>query len=1168
MSFAHLHVHTEYSLLDGSNKIKEYVKCLKELGQTAGAITDHGVMYGVIAFYEEAIAQGIKPILGCEVYVAPGSRFDKEMNGGEERYHHLVLLAENNTGYENLMKIVSIGFTEGYYYKPRVDFEILEKYHEGIIALSACVAGEVPRYIEKGMLTEARECALKYENVFGKGNYFLELQDHGLEIQTTVNMELMKMSRELDIPLVATNDVHYTYKDDWEAHDVLLCVQTGKKLSDEDRLRYAPGKFYVKSEEEMRNLFPYALQAIENTQKIADRCNVEITFGETKLPRFDVPDGLSAWDYLNKLCDEGLKKRYPEEYGKHKERLDYELKTIKDMAFVEYSLIVWHFINYAKSNNIMVGPGRGSAAGSLVAYCLKITDIDPIRYNLLFERFLNPERVTMPDIDVDFADVRRQEVIDYVSDKYGADCVVQIVTFGTLQARAVIKDVGRAMDIRLDLVNELTKMIPQELGITLSKALEKNPDFNSVYETDEEVHKLIDYCMRLEGLPRHASTHASGVVICQRPAMDLVPLCSINNGAPMAQFDMVTLEHLGLLKMDFLGLRTQTVIQDAVLNVKKTHGIKLDMSAIDYDDKKVFASLCTGQTDGVFQLESAGMKSFMKKLRPDNLEDVIAGISLYRPGPMDFIPKYIEGKNDREHIEYECPELEHILAQTYGCIVYQEQVMQIVRDLGGYTMGRSDNVRRAMSKKKLKVMEYERDIFINGNTAELETAEKEGKKLPAYVEGCVKKGIDKAVANKIFDTMTDFAKYAFNKSHAACYAVVCYQTAFLKYYYPAEYMAAIMTSVMDKSGKVSEYIYSCRNMGIEILPPDINEGDVSFVVASGGIRYALTAVKGVGVNVIEQIVREREENGPYSDLQDFIERNSSREINKRAVENFIKAGAFDSFGYTRKQLMAVYNDIMDSVASSKKSNLTGQMSLFDFIDAEDAEALKVTVPENLGEYDKETFLAMEKEVLGLYVSGHPLSEYTALWDKVIDTKTTDFYLDEATQETIAEDHKNVTVGGMITDVKVRYTKKNETMAIVMLEDLYGVVEVVVFPKCYRMNSRKLYEDNKVIIEGRVSLEPGKDGKLLGSDVKEFSEVSKILWLQFSTEEEYKEEFASAEKLFDESEGNDVIKIYIRENKKVITLPENKNIGATREMMEKLRKIYGEDNVRLVYTTDR
>ena len=798
MAFTHLHVHTEYSLLDGSNKIKEYVRRVKELGMDSAAITDHGVMYGVIDFYKACRAEGIRPILGCEVYVAPNSRFDKELTGGDDRYYHLVLLAENNTGYNNLTRIVSRGFTEGYYYKPRVDMELLQEFHEGIIALSACLAGEVQRYITKGLYDEAKKTALKYQACFGKGNYFLELQDHGLPEQKMVNTALLQMSKELDIPLVATNDVHYTYKEDVKPHDILLCLQTGKKLADEDRMRYVGGQYYVKSEEEMKALFPYAWEAVENTQRIADRCNVEIEFGVTKLPHFEVPEGYDSWTYLNKLCTDGLKERYGDENapaGKTgqtlRERLDYELSVIKTMGYVDYFLIVWDFINYAKSNQIMVGPGRGSAAGSIVSYTLKITDIDPIKYNLLFERFLNPERVSMPDIDIDFCFERRQEVIDYVSRKYGKEKVVQIVTFGTLAAKGVIRDVGRVMDLPYNYVDSLAKMIPQELNITIDKALQMNPELRGLYESDPKVKELIDMSKRLEGLPRHTSMHAAGVVICSRPAEELVPLSRGADGSITTQFTMTTIEELGLLKMDFLGLRTLTVIRDAVALVKKSKGVSINIDQIDYDDKKVFASLSTGKTDGVFQLESGGMKNFMKELKPENLEDVIAGISLYRPGPMDFIPKYIKGKNSEGSIVYSCPQLKPILAPTYGCIVYQEQVMQIVRDLGGYTLGRSDLVRRAMSKKKQAVMEKERANFIYGN-------EEEG------VPGCVAKGISEQVASGIYDDMMDFAKYAFNKSHAACYAVVAYQTAYLKYYYPVEFMAALMTSVIDNPGKVAE----------------------------------------------------------------------------------------------------------------------------------------------------------------------------------------------------------------------------------------------------------------------------------------------------------------------------------------------------------------------------
>ena len=912
MAFTHLHVHTEYSLLDGSNKIKEYVKRLKELGMDSGAITDHGVMFGVIDFYKEAKAQGIKPILGCEVYVAPNSRFDKEVTGGEDRYYHLVLLAENNQGYSNLMKIVSRGFTEGYYYKPRVDMEVLNQFHEGIICLSACLAGEVQRDISKGLYDEAKKAALRYEACFGKGNYFLELQDHGIPEQKTVNAALVRMSKELDIPLVATNDIHYTYAEDAQAHDILLCIQTSKLVTDTNRMRYEGGQYYVKSELEMRQLFPYAQEALDNTAKIADRCNVEIEFGVTKLPKFDVPEGYDSWSYLNKLCFDGLAERYPDDDGKLADKLHYELGVIQKMGYVDYFLIVWDFINWAKSHDIPVGPGRGSAAGSIVSYCLHITNIDPIRYNLLFERFLNPERVSMPDIDIDFCYERRQEVIEYVERKYGKDKVVQIVTFGTLAAKGVIRDVARVLDMPYNFADSISKMVPNELNMTLNRALELNPELRNLYEQNEQVHYLIDMCKKLEGLPRHTSMHAAGVVICQKPADEFVPLSRGSDGAITTQFTMTTIEELGLLKMDFLGLRTLTVIKNAVRNVEKTHGIVIDVDKIDYDDKKVLASLGTGKTDGVFQLESQGMKNFMKELKPQNLEDVIAGISLYRPGPMDFIPSYIKGKNNPDLVTYETPQLEPILAPTYGCIVYQEQVMQIVRDLGGYTMGRSDLVRRAMSKKKAYVMEKERANFVHGNAEE-------------GVPGCEANGIAPEIAEHIYGTMMDFAKYAFNKSHAACYAVVAYQTAYLKYYYPVEFMAALLTSVIDNPTKVSEYIMVCRNMNIQILPPDINEGEAGFSVSGNAIRHALTAIKNIGRPVIDAIVKERTEHGKFDSLKNFIERTAGLDVNKRAIEHFIKSGAFDSFGCTRRQLMSVYVQILDSIQNGKKGVMSGQM---------------------------------------------------------------------------------------------------------------------------------------------------------------------------------------------------------------------------------------------------
>ena len=1083
MAFAHLHVHTEFSLLDGSNKIKEYVKRVKELGMDSAAITDHGVMYGVIDFYRAAKEQGIKPILGCEVYVAPNSRFDKELTGGEDRYYHLVLLAENNQGYANLMKIVSAGFTEGYYYRPRVDFEILNQYHEGIIALSACLAGEVQRYITKGLLHEARQAALKYEQCFGKGNYFLELQDHGIAEQQNVNMELMKMSRELQIPLVATNDVHYTYATDAESHDILLCLQTGKKLADEDRMRYGGGQYYVKSEEEMKGLFPYAWEAVENTQRIADRCNVEIEFGVTKLPKYEVPEGYDSWTYLNKLCKDGLAERYGDVNQPAAntgltlaERLDYELNVIKNMGYVDYFLIVWDFINYARQNGIPVGPGRGSAAGSIVSYCLKITNIDPIRYNLLFERFLNPERVSMPDIDIDFCFERRQEVIDYVGRKYGADKVVQIVTFGTLLAKGVIRDVGRVMDLPYAFVDSIAKMVPNELGITLEKALDMNPEMRKLYEQDEQVKYLIDMCKRLEGLPRHTSMHAAGVVICQKSADEFVPLSRGSDGSIVTQFTMTTLEELGLLKMDFLGLRTLTVIKNAVDFVEKSTGKRIDVDSIDYDDKEVLASIGTGKTDGVFQLESAGMKNFMKELKPQNLEDVIAGISLYRPGPMDFIPKYIKGKDNHEDIVYSCPELEPILAPTYGCIVYQEQVMQIVRDLGGYTLGRSDLVRRAMSKKKQSVMEKERANFVYGN-------EEEG------VPGCVANGINEAVAGQIYEDMMDFAKYAFNKSHAACYAVVAYQTAYLKYYYPVEFMAALLTSVIDNAKKVSEYILTCRNMGIEILAPDINEGEAGFSVSKGSIRYALTAIKGVGRPVIEAIAEERRTRGRFTNLKDFITRVADLDVNKRAIENFIKAGALDSLGGTRKQCMSVYVQILDHITKDKKNNLAGQLSLFDIASEEDKDEFDIRMPD-VGEYPKEMMLSFEKEVLGIYVSGHPLEEYQEIWERNISNRTTDFMLDEETGAVVAEDQQTAIIGGMIMDKTIKYTKNDKVMAFLNIEDLVGTVEVVVFPRDYEKYAPLLVEDSKVFIKGRISVEEEKDGKLICEQIVAFEDALK------------------------------------------------------------------------------
>ena len=1153
MAFTHLHVHTEYSLLDGSNKIKEYVKRVKELGMDSAAITDHGVMYGVIDFYRAAREAGIKPILGCEVYVAPNSRFDKELTGGEDRYYHLVLLAENNTGYANLMKIVSRGFTEGYYYKPRVDMEVLQTYHEGIIALSACLAGEVQRYIVKGLHEEAKKAALKYEACFGKGNFFLEMQDHGIPEQKLVNTELLKLSKETGIELVVTNDVHYTYKEDVDSHDILLCLQTGKKLADEDRMRYVGGQYYVKSEEEMKALFPYAWEAVENTQRIADRCHVEIEFGVTKLPKFEVPEGYDSWNYLNKLCSDGLAERYGDEHAPAgstgqtlRERLDYELNVIRTMGYVDYFLIVWDFINYAKEHGIPVGPGRGSAAGSIVAYCLKITNIDPIRYQLLFERFLNPERVSMPDIDVDFCFERRQEVIDYVGRKYGADKVVQIVTFGTMAARGVIRDVGRVMDMPYAFVDSIAKMIPNELNITIDKALDMNPEFKSLYSSDDRVHHLIDMCKRLEGLPRNTSMHAAGVVICQKSADEFVPLSRGSDGSIVTQFTMTTLEELGLLKMDFLGLRTLTVIQNAVNMIEKDTGIHIDVDHIDYDDKKVLESLGTGKTDGVFQLESTGMKNFMKELRPQSLEDVIAGISLYRPGPMDFIPKYIRGKNNPDSITYACPQLEPILAPTYGCIVYQEQVMQIVRDLGGYTLGRSDLVRRAMSKKKQAVMEKERANFVYGNEEE-------------SVPGCVSRGIDEKTASGIYDTMMDFAKYAFNKSHAACYAVVAYQTAYLKYYYPVEFMAALMTSVIDNPKKVAEYILVCRNMGIEILPPDINEGESGFSVSGSSIRYALTAIKSVGRPVITAVVEERKERGPFLNLQDFVNRITDKDVNKRAVESFIKAGALDGLGGTRKQFMSVFSQVMDRTQKDRKNNMAGQLSLFDIVEEEEKEGLALKLPD-VGEYPKEMKLAFEKEVLGIYVSGHPLEEYEAAWRKKISNTTADFAYDEEVQGVRVKDGAKAVIGGLIAGKTIKYTKDNKIMAFLTIEDLVGTVEVIVFPKTYEQSASFLTEDAKVFVQGRISVEEDKDGKLICEKIVPFTELKKKVWIKFPNMEAYKAAEAGLMDTLRESEGKDGIVIYIENPKAKKELPPNQNVEADESLVNRLQERFGRENV--------
>ena len=1150
MAFTHLHVHTEYSLLDGSSKIRELTARAKELGMDSMAITDHGVMYGVIDFYRAAREVGIKPILGCEVYVAPGSRFDRENGAGEDRYYHLILLAENNTGYKNLMKIVSKGFVDGFYYKPRVDLDLLETYHEGIISLSACLAGEVQKYLARGMYEEAKRSALRYSEIFGKDHFYLELQDHGIPEQKMVNQGLLRLSQETGLELVATNDVHYTFAEDAKAHDILLCIQTGKKVTDEDRMRYEGGQYYCKSEEEMRKLFPYAQEAIDNTHKIAERCNVEIEFGVTKLPKYEVPEGFDSWTYLNHLCREGFKTRYPDDDGTLSRRLDYELGVIKTMGYVDYFLIVWDFINYARSQNIMVGPGRGSAAGSIVSYTLGITNIDPVRYNLLFERFLNPERVSMPDIDVDFCYERRQEVIDYVVRKYGKDQVVQIVTFGTLAAKGVVRDVGRVLDLPYAMCDSIAKMIPNDLGMTLDKALTANPDLKKLYNEDEQVKYLIDMSKRLEGLPRHTSMHAAGVVIGSRSIDEFVPLSRAADGTITTQFTMTTIEELGLLKMDFLGLRTLTVIQNAVRLAEKDYGIKLDMDHIDYNDKKVLESIGTGRTEGVFQLESGGMKGFMKELKPENLEDIIAGISLYRPGPMDFIPRYLKGKNDKTSSTYECPQLEPILSPTYGCIVYQEQVMQIVRDLAGYTMGRSDLVRRAMSKKKTAVMEKERQNFVYGNEAE-------------GVKGCIANGIDEKTANHIYDEMIDFAKYAFNKSHAAAYAVVSYQTAYLKYYYPKEFMAALMSSVMDNVSKFSEYILTCRRMmDIAILPPDINEGESGFSVSGDGIRYGLSAIKSVGRPVVDAILEERKKNGIFSSMEDFINRMTNKEVNRRTIENFIKSGAMDSLPGTRRQKVAVAPILLDNKARERKNAWEGQMSLFDLVSEEEKKEYQVSFPD-VGEYSKEELLAFEKDILGVYISGHPLDDYEGLWRKNITATSADFIVDEETEEAVVKDGMKVVIGGLVAGKVVKTTRSNQLMAFITLEDLMGSVEVIVFPKNYEADRDVLTEDSKIFIKGRVSLGDEPVGKLVCEQVIPFSKVPRQLWLQFEDKEIYQAMEGEILGILKESEGPDSVVIYLKKERAKKILPANWKVEAAGELMETLICKLGEKNVKLV-----
>ncbi len=1133
--FVHLHVHTEYSLLDGSSKIGELISRVKELGMTSIAITDHGVMYGCIDFYKEALKQGIKPIIGCEAYIASGSRFNKQKSP-DNFYYHLVLLAKDNEGYKNLSRLISLGQIEGYYYKPRIDMEILRKYSEGLICLSACLAGPISKTLLTSTYEKARDTALAYRDIFGE-DFYLELQDHGIPEEKTVNAGLMRIHEETGIPLVATNDLHYVNKEDAAAHDLLLCIQTNTNVLDENRMRYEGGNYYLKSPEEMYGLFPYAEEACRNTNIIAEKCNVTFEFNKYKLPVFDVPEGKTAYCYLEELAKKGVKERYGTVTKEIEERLVYELNTIKQMGFVDYFLITWDFIRYAKEHGISVGPGRGSAAGSVVSYALKITDIDPFKYSLIFERFLNPERVSMPDIDIDFCYERRQEVIEYVNEKYSADHVAQIITFGTMAARNAIRDVGRALAFPYSDVDRIAKMVPMELHITIKQALEKNQELRAEYENNPDIKNLIDMSMKLEGLPRHASTHAAGIVICDRPIIEYVPLNN-NQGVVTTQYTMTTIEELGLLKMDFLGLRTLTVIQDAFDEAEREYKKGITVDSIDYSDSRVFDLISSGNTCGVFQLESAGMQSFMKELKPTNLEDIIAGISLYRPGPMDFIPKYIEGKNNKDKITYLHPSLEPILNTTYGCIVYQEQVMQIVRELAGYSWGRSDLVRRAMSKKKEDVMLKERHNFIYG--------------LGDDVPGCVKNGIPAEAANKIFDEMVDFAKYAFNKSHAAAYAVVAYRTAWLKCYYPVEFMAALLTSVIDNPNKVIEYIEECKKMNIEILPPDINESYNRFRVYGNKIRYALSAVKTVGRSVVIDIEKERR-SGQFSSLTAFISRMSGR-INAKAVENLIKCGSFDSLGGKRSQYIMVFKHIMTSFGSAKKNNIDGQLNLFDVTEEEDIYG--DTLP-NIAEFPQRELLSYEKEVLGIYVSGHPLSEYKDVLNRYASVSTMDFPFDEDEAEGKVKDGERVTIGGLINRATIKFTKNDKTMAFLTLEDLFGTIEIVVFPNTYEKFSRYIKEESVVLVEGNAQISENQTPKIICNKITPYNELENknaVVWIKL--EKQGKDIPKEIKNIISSNPGNTPVKIYYGDTKKLMTVSRGINLNSS--AFDSLTELFGED----------
>ena len=1155
--FVHLHVHSEFSLLDGANRIKDLPVRAKELGMKAMAITDHGVMFGAIDFYKACLANGIKPIIGCEVYVAPRSRLDKDPNI-DGKYNHLILLAKDNEGYKNLAKLVSIGFTEGFYYKPRIDKEVLEKYHEGIICCSACLAGELPQAIMKNDMEEAEKVANWFKGVFGE-DYYLEIQNNGIGEQVLVNQKLVELSKKLDIPLVATNDSHYLKKEDAYNHEILLCIQTGKKITDEDRMKFDTDELYIKSPEEMADYFSGVPEAIENTVKIADKCNVTFEFGNTILPNYDVPEEFKThYDYLEYLCNEGIKKRYGDNPSQEIiDRKNYELGVIKQMGYVDYFLIVWDYIHYAKVEGIPVGPGRGSGAGSIVAYAIEITDIDPIKYGLIFERFLNPERISMPDFDVDFCYERRQEVIDYVSRKYGADHVSQIITFGTMSARMVIRDVARVLDMPYAVADKLAKMIPNAIHITIAKAMEQNRELKEEYEGSPETKKLIDIAMALEGMPRQASTHACGIVITKDPVVSYVPLY-MREGMISTQYIMTTLEELGLLKMDFLGLRTLTVIQDTIDQVKKDKGIDVVFDEA-MDDPKVYKQWQDGFSSGIFQFESQGMTNFMKELKPDCLEDIIAGVSLYRPGPMDQIPRYIKGKQNPGHNEYTHPALEPILNVTYGCMVYQEQVMQIVRDLAGYSLGRADLVRRAMGKKKLDVMAKEREIFINGQVDENGNI---------VVPGCVRNGIDEQSANKIFDEMAEFAKYAFNKSHAACYAVVAYRTAYLKTYYPAEFMAAMLNSFLGNLDKIPEYVDECKRLNIEILKPDINRSFTKFTVDNGKIRFGLGSIKNVGIAAVNSIVANRENNGEYKNFTDFCERIEGESVNKKCIESLIKAGAFDCSQQTRSTLMASFEDIIDTISGSNKKSMQGQVSMFDMgaseeSPTEDLEKLKYNYT-TLKEYTEQELLSMEKEMLGIYISGHPLEKYRNQILKQANINTLQIkQADEQNEEEIdnqankLQDGQFVKFAGIITSVKKKYTKNNKIMAFVTVEDLYGSVEVIVFENCYINCSNELIDENIVLVEGRLSVREDEDTKIVAREIKKLENTKKSQELIINitnANEEQKNRLRGALKFFTGDRNNIQVQIINGDR----TDPAG-GIYITKDILEELQQIVGSQN---------